>query len=95
MTLSLLELGYPNLISFKYMHDQPTSGSKGGCERYRTKEMLDQEARKLQDLHPGFVSIVEKSTKHAWGGGKRTDVICYWKKAFCSKQNERKLFRNG
>jgi hypothetical protein len=32
-------------------------------------------------LHPNIVSVVEKTTKTAWGGGTRMDVIIQWKKA--------------
>ena len=35
----------------------------------------------------------EKKTLHAWGGGTRVDVICQWRKAFCSREQDRKLYR--
>jgi len=95
MTLSLLELGYTNIVSYKYAQGQSGSNSKGGCERYRTPEMMEQEAYKLKELHPNGVTIVHKKTKMSWGGGTRIDVMCYWKKSFCTRANERKLFNES
>ncbi len=93
MTLSLLELGYNNVVDFEYAQGQRGSQAKGGCERYRTLELMAAEAYKLQELHPVGVKVVQKKTKSAWGG-MRTDVTCQWKKSFCIRQDERKLFRS-
>ena len=91
MTLSLLELGYPNIVSYKFAQNQPGSAKKGGCDWYRTPEMMKEEAEKLRVLHPDVVRVVEKTTKGSWGGGTRTDVRIQWQKSFCSKEQERKL----
>jgi hypothetical protein len=87
LTLSLLELGYPNLIDHEFMSGQK-DGTPGGCQTYRNHEMLEQQAHLLAELHPGFVKVV---TKERIGGfGTSTDVRMSWQKAFCSRINERK-----
>ncbi len=90
MTLQLLRKGCKNFIIWDYCHDQCIgSGAPGGCSGYRTPAVQAQAAHDLAKLHPGFVKVVEKETKTAWKdfGGKRTDVIVYWKKAFESSQH--------
>lgn len=81
-TLWLLRHGEPNIINYEFAQDQCGSNTDGGCSRYRTPEMLAEQAQVLADLHPGFVKVVEKYTKGAWGGGMRTDVTIQWQKAF-------------
>jgi hypothetical protein len=79
MTLSLLELGYPNIIDYEFMSGQK-DGEPGGCQDYRTHDMLDSQAHELVKLHPGFVTVV---TKERIGGfGTSTDVRIAWKKAY-------------
>lgn len=87
-TLSLLELGYPNVIDHEFMSGQK-DGMPGGCQVYRTKEMLEEQAHLLASLHPGFVTVVEKERKG--GFGVSTDVRMSWQKAYCSRLAERKL----
>lgn len=92
MTLSLLERGYPNIVSYVFAQNQMGgSDTPGGCSRYRTPEFLEATAKRLQELHPEFVKVVEKETKTSWGGGKRIDVQMAWKKAYRSKMDWRKL----
>jgi hypothetical protein len=86
-TLSMLERGFQNIVSYEWAHNQRGSGSIGGCSSYRTLEMMEAEAHKLKALHPEFVEVVVKDTKRAWGGGERKDVRCAWKKAYESSQN--------
>jgi len=57
------------------------SNSAGGCSTYRTPELQEESARLLASRHPGVVKVVKKTTKGAWGGGTRTDVIVQWKQA--------------
>lgn len=87
-TLSLLELGYPNLIDHEFMSGQQ-DGTPGGCQVYRTPEMLAEQAHLLASLHPGLVKVIEKTRKG--GFGTSTDVRISWQKAFRSRINERKL----
>lgn len=82
VALSLLELGYPNLIVNDFCHNQAGSGKSGGCSHFRTKELQAENARLLASRHPRFVKVVEKTTKGAWGGGTRTDVTIQWKSAY-------------
>lgn len=87
MTLSLLELGYSNVIDAEFMTGQ-SDGKPGGCQVYRTPEMLAQQAHLLAELHPGFVKVVEKERKG--GFGVSTDVRISWAKAFRSRVSDRK-----
>lgn len=93
MTLNLLELGYPNIVSGQYAHNQyGGSNTPGGVSEYRDLEVLRQSAVALKAAHPNFVRLVEKTTKTSWGGTAdnpvtRTDVVCSWKKSLGSKYN--------
>lgn len=84
VTLQLLRLGYANSISYNFSHDQ-TGGPTlpGGCTETRTADIHQKASEALHALHPDFVKVVIKE-KAAWTntGGKRHDVIVYWKKAF-------------
>ena len=82
VALSILKSGRDSLVINDYAHNQ-TGGSSapGGCSQYRTPEVQATAAMKLAELHAPFVKVVEKETKTAWWGGKRTDVTIYWKKA--------------
>jgi hypothetical protein len=82
VALQLLGNGYQNVVLNDWAHNQEGSGLKGGCSTYRTMEMQAQAAHELARLHPGVVRVVQKSTKTAWGGGTRTDVIVAWKQAY-------------
>jgi hypothetical protein len=82
VALQLLEQGEDMVVCNRWVTNQRGgSGSKGGCSSFRTLEMQGEEARKLAELHPEFVTVVEKQTKTAWGGAKRLDVRVAWKKA--------------
>jgi len=84
VALRLLRMGHPNLVLNEYAHNQAGSGAAGGCSHFRTKELHAICAHRLAEMHPGFVKVVQKETKGAWGGGTRTDVNIYWKKAFAA-----------
>lgn len=84
MTLQLLRAGKPNYVTYAYAQDQGGSQVSGGCATYRTPQMMAEDSYHLANLHPGFVKVVLKETKGAWGGGVRTDVTIAWKKAFLS-----------
>jgi len=96
MTLELLELGYPNIVNFKFAQEQRSSNSPGGAATYRDLEMLKRCAINLQQLHPSVVKTVEKKTINSWGGTRakpvwRTDVRIQWQKALGIRANERLL----
>lgn len=82
--LQLLRRGFPNLKLNWIAHDQGASNAAGGCSTYRTMDVQSAAARKLQELHPNFVTVVQKKTKTAWGGQERTDVRISWKQALLS-----------
>ncbi len=84
VALQLLESGVPNIVLNDYAHNQDGSNSAGGCSSFRTMERHGTAAQRLAILHPRFVSVVEKTTKAAWGGGTRLDVLIQWKKAYAS-----------
>jgi hypothetical protein len=93
MTLNLLELGYTNIVSCKWSHDQCNSNSKGGASTYRDLELLRICALNLKEKHPNVVKVVNKTTRNSWGGTNenpvtRTDVIIQWQKALGIRINE-------
>jgi hypothetical protein len=86
VTLKLLRKGEPNYILNWIVQNQAGSNTVGGVSTYRTMERQTKAAQELARLHPNFVGVVEKSTKSAWGGGVRTDVVIQWRKAYDSSQ---------
>jgi len=85
MTLQLLRAGYPNLVIADFVQGQYGAGcsnAPGGCSVYRTADMNEKSGYDLARLHPGFVKVVEKSSKTSWGGERRVDVNVQWKKAY-------------
>lgn len=89
--LSLLERGYENVRLNWIVQDQRGSGLAGGCSTYRTSEVQSKAAHLLASHHPKFVSVVQKTTKTAWGGGTRTDVRIQWKDALASAPAIKKI----
>lgn len=85
-TLRLLRAGYPNMIINYMVQNQNGSNTAGGVSEYRTMEKQSAAAEELARKHPAFVSVVEKSTKTAWGGLPRKDVVIQWKRAYESAQ---------
>jgi hypothetical protein len=86
VALQLLRAGYQSITVARYVQDQIRSNAPGGCSTYRTREVQRKGALGLQKLHPQFVKTVEKTTKTAWNGETRTDVMVQWKKAYESSQ---------
>jgi len=82
VALKLLTYGYPNLIMNEYANNQAGSGVEGGCSHFRTPELHAANAKKLAAMYTKFVTVVDKETKGAWGGGTRKDVRIQWKKAY-------------
>jgi hypothetical protein len=89
--LSLLDLGYENCINFEFANDQASSQSAGGCTEERTKEIQDSASRRLAELHPGIVKVVQKETKNGWWGGTRTDTVVQWKQAYKNAKVKRTI----
>lgn len=81
-TLQLLQKGFPNTICTEILFSQKIN-APGGISTYRTVESSNMEALQLQNLHPGIVKAVERQYKTQKDSfGTRTEVICYWKKAY-------------
>ena len=79
--LHLLTRGYESAVLNTFVQNQKGSGTAGGAATYRDLQMCADSANKLQSRYPQFVKTVQKTTKTAWGGATRTDVIVQWKKA--------------
>lgn len=86
MTLQLLRAGYQNAIYYCYANDHVSSNAPGGCALYRTLQVMEEDAYRLQQLHPSYVKVVKKQTKTSWNGMERTDVVVQWKKAYLESQ---------
>lgn len=87
VTLQLLEQGFPNAITFWYANGQAKTQSPGGCSIYRTKEVHEESARKLAELHPRFVRLRQKENKTDAGEfGSRLEVTVQWGRAYRSSQ---------
>lgn len=82
LNLQVLRSGRDTQVVNRYVSNQAGgSNAPGGCSIHRTPNGQDAAARALAARHPGFVRVVQKATKTAWGGGVRTDVVVSWKKA--------------
>jgi hypothetical protein len=77
VTLQLLRRGYPNAIWNTTVHDQ-RAFAPGGCSLWRTVENSDADARQLAELHPGYVTLVQR--RYAVSV-PRLEVVCAWSKA--------------
>ncbi len=85
INLQILRSGEDTCILNNWVSNQHGgSDAPGGCSVYRTDEVQTESAKLLAARHPGFVKVVEKTTKTAWGGKTRTDVIVQWKRARAS-----------
>lgn len=92
-TLSLLELGYPNVVDFEFMSGQQDH-TPGGCSRYRTVKMLQETAERMAEIHKPFVSVRYKTVKNPLAPeATLPDVTVQWKKAYCSRIGDRKWGR--
>jgi hypothetical protein len=78
LTLQLLRKGYPNAVWNTTVNDQRKFDAPGGASSERTIERSNADAYKLAELHPGYVTIVDKNYK---ASVPRKEVIIQWKKA--------------
>lgn len=92
VTLQLLRSGRTNANLFYYANGQKQTNMAGGCSTYRTHEVQDRSARRLQELHgERLVRLRQKQNKTDREGlGTRTEVTIFWKKAAAEGQQ-----RNG
>jgi hypothetical protein len=87
VTLQILRKGVKNCVLTEWCQGQGDSNAKGGCSSYRGIKDHNEAAERLAALHPGYVKVVEKQTKNAWGGETRKDVIVSWQKAYLEARN--------
>lgn len=66
LALQTLRRGRQIGLCYYWAHGQRTTQDAGGASDYRTREVHDAAIRRLAELHPGLVGIVEK--KNAGGG---------------------------
>jgi hypothetical protein len=78
LTLQLLRKGYPNAVWHTTVNDQRKFDAPGGATNERTIERSNADALKLVELHPGYVSTIQKDYK---ASVPRVEVICQWQKA--------------
>jgi hypothetical protein len=88
ISLQLLLKGYPNAIWPKTVVDQRGYNAPGGASDERTVEISNQEARKLAELFPGYVSVVQRDYK---ASVRRLEVAVQWKRALEDGQRYRGL----
>jgi len=83
LQLQLLRAGRGNCCLFYYANGQKMTNMPGGCSTYRSHEVQDTAARRLQELHGDrLVRLRQKQNKtDAAGLGTRTEVTIFWKKA--------------
>jgi hypothetical protein len=82
--LQLLKKGYPCFQYNQLVQEQNGSNVDGGCSTYRTHKVQADAAKKLAQLHPDCVTVVERDLKVGWAGemgGTRTDVRINWRRA--------------
>jgi hypothetical protein len=90
--LQLLSAGYPNMVCHSFVVEQARGyGAKGGCHGQRTTESGNADARKLAELHPGYVRVVSKE----YEGHPRDEVVCRWSTALRDGQERRKTGSSG
>jgi hypothetical protein len=80
--LQLLRRGLKTCSFTLYAQDQRGTNVAGGCSNWRTHEVHEQSAKKLAELHMGFVKTVEKKNKTGGAFGTRTEVMIGWKRAY-------------
>jgi hypothetical protein len=84
--LQLLRRGHKNAVLGYWAHDQSATNAPGGCSAWRTLAVHEANVRRLQELHPEFVSLVEKRNKTGGAFGTRTEAHIQWKRAWLSSQ---------
>lgn len=86
VTLQLLRLGRPNVVTYHWAQGQRTAENPGGLEGMRPLEQLHDSAEKLAEFHPGLVKLRQKTNKSGGMAGTRTEVTVYWKKALTARR---------
>lgn len=87
VNLQLLEAGIPNVNIGYWAQGQKMTNAPGGCSLYRSHEVQESSAKRLQELHGDHVVKLrqKKNKTDADGFGSRTEVTIQWKKAYHAK----------
>lgn len=92
VNLQLLRKGIPNAnIGFWAQDQRKGTAAPGGCSDYRDHQLQEAAAKRLAQLHPGYVRVRTKKNKSGGDFGHRTEVTISWKKAFLDS-NQAGLF---
>ncbi|MGO9062104.1 MAG: hypothetical protein ACLQU2_32785 [Candidatus Binataceae bacterium] len=86
VTLQLLLKGYPNAVWTETIINW--CNLPGGASTWRTVEMSNAEARKLAELFPDYVSVVQRDYK---ASVPRLEVMVRWQRALEDGQRHRRL----
>ena len=85
ITLSMLKLGYKNLVNVDFVNDAVTN-TQGGCSSYRKLSDMEKTRKRFLKEHGDFARPNDKSAK-SWGEGFKDadtvpDMIIQWRKAY-------------
>ena len=81
LALQSLRRGNLNALIYYWAQGQKTTQDTGGASEYRSLEVHNESVKKLAQLHPHYVRVVQKD--NASGGilAKRLESVIAWKKA--------------
>lgn len=81
LALQTLRRGRQIGMSYYWAQGQRTTQDTGGASDYRTVEVHNESVRRLAELHPGMVRVVEKQTKGAGELSHRLESVISWQAA--------------
>jgi hypothetical protein len=81
LTLQLLRMGFPNVVSFEHKITPKSTNVAGGCSSWRTPELVNASAERLVSLFPGIVKLRTKKAWEGMGSKEINDVTVQWKRA--------------
>lgn len=87
LNCTLLARGQANAILTTHFQDHGPCQAPGGCSTYRTHDMQRRAVEYLAGRFPGFVKVVERTTKDKWLAneqGVRYDYTCQWKALYAA-----------
>jgi len=91
ISLQILAAGGQIAVNYFWAQGQRMTNESGGCSEWRTHEIHEASARRLAELHPGIVTLRQKSNKTDKDGfGTRTEVTIQWKRAYLEGQKHAK-----
>jgi hypothetical protein len=94
VNLQILRKGGSIAVSYWFAQGQRMTGETGGCSTYRNHAVHEASARRLAELHPGFVTLRDKANKtDAEGFGTRKECTIQWKRAHQAGQHAKQFER--